>query len=296
MCDKHLPGFLIAGAQKAGTTFLWSILRQHPEVFLPSQKEINFFESSSDNYEKGAGWYRRFFLLVDKEKAVGEASPRYMFYSHVAERIYKFNKNMKLILVLRNPVTRAESHYLHNVKHGIESLGFSDALISEEKRIKESTFNYRAFGYVARGMYSRQIKEYLKFFDKESILILVFEDLIADPEKNMRRVHEFLGVPEHKYTFSNGKKNERSYVRSLTLNKALLRCKENARLNVIAKYVVPTSLRRSILERLRKFNRKGKQKNILNKEISKYIYKKTAEDIDELESKFELLLEKWKVG
>lgn len=105
-----LPNFLIVGAARAGTTSLYYYLKQHPDVFMSPKKEIDFFDVDK-NFEKGLDWYERYFEGYTGQKAIGEASPLYMYLEKVPKRIAKVIPDVKLIFILRNPVDRAYSHY-----------------------------------------------------------------------------------------------------------------------------------------------------------------------------------------
>jgi len=191
---QKLPDFIIIGAQKSGTTALWKCLRKHPEIFMPEEKEINYFKSDENNYAKGIDWYAGFFKDSKDEKSIGEASPRYLFYPDVAEKIHRFNKDIKLICILRNPVDRAYSHYWHNVRDGLEDLSFKEAVDREKERIKESDYNYRAYSYISRGFYYDQIRHFLDYFDITQIHFIIFEELIKHPAEIIEKTLEYLNV------------------------------------------------------------------------------------------------------
>lgn len=148
-----LLNFLIVGIQKGGTTSLWSYFRAHPDVFMPETKEVNFFRSSADNWEWGVEWYEQLFEGHDGERAVVEASPRYMYYENVPARIRQVNEDMRLVVVLQNPVDRAYSHYWHTVRNGEDDLPFEEAIERETERVQRSEFAGRAYSYVSRGFY-----------------------------------------------------------------------------------------------------------------------------------------------
>ena len=128
-----LPTFLIIGTMKGGTTSLHRYLRQHPEVFMPERKELNFFldeyagppidPPEERNWSRGITWYERQFAGAERERAVGEASAnysRYPTYPGVAERIAEVVPKVKIIYLVRNPIDRVFSHYLHDVANGRE--------------------------------------------------------------------------------------------------------------------------------------------------------------------------------
>ena len=124
-----LPNFMCIGASKSGTTSLYDILKQHSNIFLPTFKEPHFFDISPV-YEHGISWYdKTYFSGVKKEKCIGDFTPTYLFDKYAPERILSsLGKNVKFIIILRNPVDRAYSHYLHSKRDLHEHLSFEDAL------------------------------------------------------------------------------------------------------------------------------------------------------------------------
>jgi|SRR5690242_3518862 len=122
-----LPHFLIIGAQRCGTTSLFEYLARHPDVAPPSAKELHFFDSE---YHKGDAWYRERFPSLRNGFITGEATPYYIFHPHTPTRVRDWNSKVKLIVLLRNPVDRAYSHYHHEVRLGTESLDFETALVA----------------------------------------------------------------------------------------------------------------------------------------------------------------------
>ena len=202
---RSLPHFLIIGAQKSGTTSLFSYLEQHSQILTSLWKEVHFFDL---NYDKGASWYRSHFpvaLRVRPGSRVGEASPYYLCHPHSPGRIHDLLPEVRLIAILRNPTERAISHYFHEVKNGREPLPIMKALQAEEGRIsaewqkmrQDEFYSSRAhqyFSYKQRGVYIQQLKSYWKYFDKEQLLALSSESLFRDPNKKLQEVFRFLGV------------------------------------------------------------------------------------------------------
>ncbi|MEX2132610.1 MAG: sulfotransferase domain-containing protein, partial [Acidimicrobiia bacterium] len=121
----QLPTFLIAGAMRCGTTSLNAYLREHDEITVGQPKEVHFFDQ---NYERGIDWYLQHFPGSDTAKAIGEATPAYLYFPEVAERIATTLPDVKILLLLRDPVDRAHSHYWHNRSVGREKLEFAEAI------------------------------------------------------------------------------------------------------------------------------------------------------------------------
>ncbi|MGI8974390.1 MAG: sulfotransferase domain-containing protein [Gaiella sp.] len=202
---RPLPDFLVIGAQKAGTTALYSYLRAHPAITGPSWKEVSFFDR---HWARGVGWYRGNFPLRAGERRVGEASPSYLLHPRAPERARSVVPDTKLIALLREPGARAYSHYHHEVSLGREPLSFEDALAAEEERTAgevermqaDPTYFSRAWWdhtYLARGRYAEQLERWLAVFPPQQLLVLTTEELAADTATAYGRVLAFLGVATH---------------------------------------------------------------------------------------------------
>jgi len=225
---RTLPHFIIVGAQKAGTTSLYWYLLQHPQVLGVAKKEIHFFDTE---FHRGIRWYRANFpttmeiQIRDATKGIrhlsGEASPYYMFHPHAPRRMAEVVPAARLIVLLRDPVERAYSHYNHVVKRGGEPLPFEEAVKKEqerldgelEKMIADETYrspNYRRFSYVSRGYYVDQLKELGKFFPRKQIMVIKSEDLFQRTQETYDQVLEFLELKPWTLK-STASKNKGSY-------------------------------------------------------------------------------------
>jgi hypothetical protein len=202
---RPLPDFLILGAQKAGTTALFAYLRWHPGVTGPSWKEVSFFDR---HWRRGVAWYRGQFPLR-RAPLVGEASPGYLFHPLAPERVRATVPDARLIVLVRDPVDRALSHYHHEVALGREPLPFEAALDAEAERTRgeeermahdDSYFSHAwwDYTYVARGRYAAQLERWLAVFPREQLLVLASEELAADTPGAYGRVLDFLGAPAHR--------------------------------------------------------------------------------------------------
>lgn len=185
-----LPNFLIIGSQKSGTTSLFRVLKQHPEIFMPEKKELNFFFHDHE-YAKGEDHYRAFFSPAPPAtKAVGEASPGYICHPQAPERIHALLPQAKLILTVRNPIERAYSQYWDNRRSLSEHLTFPEVI----ETALEETYQPGRLGYFSRGTYMQYIQRYLALFPEENLLVLPFEELKTDPVGFFQRCFAFLGV------------------------------------------------------------------------------------------------------
>lgn len=202
---RPLPDFLILGAQKAGTTALYAYLRWHPGITGPAWKEVSYFDR---HYRRGVRWYRGHFPIRRGDRIVGEASPGYLFHPLAPERVRATVPEAKLIVLLRDPVDRALSHYHHEVSLGREPLSFEQAIEvepertrgEEERLVREPGYFSRAWwdhAYLARGRYAEQLERWLAVFPREQLLVLPSEELAADPGQTYARVLEFLSASPH---------------------------------------------------------------------------------------------------
>jgi hypothetical protein len=175
----RLPGFLIIGAMKSGTSSLHRYLGQHPDVFVSKRKELDFF---SYRYEQGFGWYMRQF----RAGVAGESSPNYLklhLWPETAERIHRHLPHARLICVLRNPIDRSLSHYLHGVWRGRTKRPFARAAAGDSNIVMTSRYGW-------------QLGHYLKYFDPDQLLLVTTEQLRADPTGTTGRVLRFIGVDD----------------------------------------------------------------------------------------------------
>jgi len=213
---RLLPSFIIFGVPRCGTTSLYNYLIQHPSVEPAIAKEIGFFEA---NFDKGLKWYKQFFptllhrynILKDfrSDFITGEATPTYINNPHVPERIKKCVPDVKLIVLLRNPVDRAFSQYFKIVKEGRENLSFEEAIRMEEKRIDGEfekmiqnknyySMNYHNYSYLSGGIYVDKLKKWFEIFPKEQILVLRSEDLYEKPSLIYETTLEYLNLRKWK--------------------------------------------------------------------------------------------------
>lgn len=207
---RILPSFLIIGAQRCGTTSLYHYLTQHPKILSSFTKEVHYFDGGLnpmiDNYSKGVDWYKSFFPLKrEKEVITGEASPLYLFNPLAPKRIFDLLPEIKMIVLLRNPTERAISQYFHERMLGFEQLPIEEAIFNEEKRnctlphdhlFKTESFVH--YSYKARGLYKKQIDNFLRYFPSKQMLILSSETFFREPEETLKRVFHFLELENHK--------------------------------------------------------------------------------------------------
>jgi hypothetical protein len=188
-----LPDFLLIGVAKAGTSWIFEILREHPDVFVPVAKDIMFFNRY---YAKGLAWYSRFFAERTDEKVGGELSHDYYLSEETARRIHDTLPDAKLICCLRETVDKLISAYVYNISTGHATMSFEDYVnYGEVSRNRKAAFDeYVEVSFARQVEYYENLKPYYDLFPREQILILFFEDLKRDPAGFARRLYAFLGV------------------------------------------------------------------------------------------------------
>ena len=207
----NMPNFLVIGAAKAGTTSLANYLDQHPDIYMSPMKEPKFFALEGEDLDfRGPGDqegmkrysvtnledYQALFQKVTTERAIGEASTLYLYSPKAVERIRYFTPAAKLIAIIRNPVERAYSNFLHNLLDGLEPLtDFAEALRVEEDRIRDNwapKWHYRTRGY-----YYGQLRRYFEAFDPGQVKVYLYDDFNdGNADELPQSIFGFLGVDE----------------------------------------------------------------------------------------------------
>jgi hypothetical protein len=198
----RLPDFVVIGAQKCGTGFFYRLLTRHPNVEPAAAKELHFFDRQ-EHFSKGIEWYRRFFPTLmpeDGQKSItGEGSPSYLIDRHAPERLAGAVPEARLIVLLRNPVDRAYSHYHHVMRNGKETRSFEEAIEEGRARLLEEDNEPSRPGlaesYLRRGIYVDQLLRWREFFGDEQMLVLKSEDFFKRPQESLKLVQSFLEVP-----------------------------------------------------------------------------------------------------
>jgi len=237
-----MPNFLIIGAMKSGTTALYYYLEQHPEIYMSPVKEPNFFSSQEQENAADAvtniGTYQHLFRGGSGKKAIGEASHSYLYEPSAAAEIKRYVPEAKLIAILRNPIDRAYSHFLHMVRSGTEPLDdFAQALREEEVGIhKERTFQ----DYIGRGLYYNQLKRYFGTFPQEQVRVYLYEDLSGAPISTVQDAFRFLKVDDSFVPDVSLRRNVSGQPKYKTLDGLLRR---QSRIKHAAKIYLPARMR-----------------------------------------------------
>lgn len=188
--------FMIAGAQKSGTTALNYYLKRHPRIALPAEKELHFFDNDALFANPATVSYELLHQAFDPAKPdsiAGENTPNYLYWPPALGRIRDYNPAIKLIILLRNPIDRAFSQWNMQRVRGIEPLDFLDAVRVEPERLTElPPEKLRKFAYVDRGRYGTQLARALSLFARERLFILKYEEFRARQRELVDEVFRFL--------------------------------------------------------------------------------------------------------
>ncbi len=222
-----LPTFIIAGAQKSGTTSLWYYLKAHPQVCMAAKKEPNFFNPAigcgehpdgrapryPGCYGKGLDWYQSQFPGCENARAVGEASTPYMSDDGAAELIHQHLPQVKLVFILRDPATRAFSNYWQEIKEGWKLPDFAEMAAQRHPALQR---------YLYVSAYHLHLKRYLGLFPQGQIGVFLYDDLEQEPEGLVRRLYRFIGVEETFVPPNLGQMyNQKSVIRYRKINQIL---------------------------------------------------------------------------
>jgi len=188
--------FVLAGAQKSGTTALHYFLSRHPRIAMGDQQEIHFFDNdgvfvSGMDYEQ----LHKHYPPLAPSTIAGDCTPSYIYHAPAAERIWKYNPNIKLLVLLRNPVERAFAHWNMQRFRGREPLDFFDAVREEKTRITGAPpTEARRFAYVDRGFYGHQLARLFKFFTRKQVKAIKFEEFRDKQSETLNSIFSFLGL------------------------------------------------------------------------------------------------------
>lgn len=291
--------FICVGAQKAGTSTLHDVLYQHPNICLPKVKETQFFLNLSE-YEKGISYYfEKYFLSCsDSNALLGEIDPELLFSENAPQRLFEtLGSELKILIILRDPVKRAYSQYQMSKSRGLETLSFLEAIELEQKRIvlddteKGSNSKRKHFSYIARGLYVQQIKRYFNYWDRSNIKIVIFEELMDKKKKGYEGILEFIGATKTESLMFDLKSNYATETRAPKLSKLINT--DNPIRNAVGKFI-PPSFKPAIVRMLRK-SMSTRSKNKLNSLDEKQIYQKYFKsEINDLENLLDRDLSFWR--
>jgi len=301
-----LPNFLIIGAGKSGTTSIYEYLSQHPEVFMSPVKETNFFalegkevkaRDNSPEQTEHYPWainnftdYQGLFEEAGNAKAIGEASPMYLYNKDAPVRIKERLPRVKLIAILRQPVDRLYSRYMHLMREGREpGKQFADAL-------DEQSIWWRRNDLVKEGFYGTYLKRYYGLFNNDQIKVLLYDELKSNPEKVMLELYEYIGVeptfkPDFSTEFNKSGRIKNRFVNQLIGQNSIVTKTLQSTSPTLLKYIKGQRHLKAIITKWRNKNlQKGTLSPVLKQEMTQSIY---HEEIGLLETLMQRDLSQW---
>jgi len=193
------PTFIGLGGQKCASSWLHAIFNDHPDAYVSTPKELNFFSAF---YDRGQHWYESHFAAGNGRIAVGEISPSYLPDRDAPARAHAYNPDFRLLLALRDPIERAYSNHLHDIRLGY----YQGADLSFEAGLANNPM------YVEQSRYAKHLSAWLEHFSKERVLVVLQEEIAADPQYQARRVYEFLGIASDHVSDFVGQRSNESYL------------------------------------------------------------------------------------
>lgn len=180
MSDRHLPDFIHAGAQKAGSTWIYQALQEHPEVYMAEKEPVNYFDI---NYHRGREWYRGQFDGYMGENVVGDESPGYLKHPLAPERVAEILPDTKVVFCLRNPVERAFSQWWH-----------AESYWTNTHFGRNTHHHATADVFVTPGYYNYHLSRWEEYFDPDQLKVTFFDDFVANNESFIQGIYEYIGV------------------------------------------------------------------------------------------------------
>jgi hypothetical protein len=296
-----LPNFLIIGAAKSGTSALYTYIKQHPEIFMSTPKELRYFSYTGPHASgldknfvhegvTSLGEYEQCFESVKNEKIIGEASPMYLYIDGTAERIKEKIPNVKMLAIIRNPVYRAFSAYTHALRDWKEQAkSFQEALELEQERIDAGWG--MLWHYTKAGFYHEQLSRYFRVFDSEQMKVVLYDDLISNVTALLKEIYSFLGVDPKFVADTSSRPNVSGFPINQKYHKFLHRLfMENNPIKGISRVVIPKSVRHKAMISLRSLNL---EKRSIPEDIRKDLVKLFYDDIRKLEGLIHRDLSLW---
>lgn len=240
--------FLIIGAQKAGTTSLHHYLMQHPDLFLPEAKDLQFFLNAG-SYEVKERDFDLYYSKIDQEKLIGGSQVQLMYFPESANRLFEYNSDMKLIAVLRNPIERAYSAYWYAKRKAWEiSESFEIAINKEADRLKGEFREQADLTYLSHGIYEKQIDNLMSIFPSSNLYIGLFDDLKNNPKQFVADIFSWLGVDPRVEIDTEQQSNKAAIPQSMLLQKFLM--KPPSQLRALFHQLFPKSVQKTIQEKI----------------------------------------------
>jgi hypothetical protein len=285
------PNLILLGAQKSGTTAVYNWLSQHPDIFgNAAMKDFPFF-CRPDYYDHGLDWFSRHFKGHAGQRYILHGYVHYLFLGdEVAQRLFRYNPELKLLVLLRNPVERAFSGFLQARKTGDELTERFEEALQADRQGKLLTLRERVDrSYLSHGLYSNQLEQYLRYFPKSQIKVILYDKICASPKESCSEIFRFLRLDqgfEPKFT----KKNAYGKTRFSGIESLIRKGVRSSSL----RNILPLSMRSKIRDGLRALNTTAADKPEMEPETLKMLHDYYADEIDSLEKLTGLSLENWR--
>ncbi|MCS4122730.1 sulfotransferase family protein [Salinibacter ruber] len=255
MSDDGLPDFFLLGAAKCATTSLYCYLKQHPELHLPDHKEPHFFNDPEEEFRERLDEYRSLYL-PSGSKPTCDGTPSYFRNADIViprmKHLYE-NKSPKFILIFRDPVERAFSHYLHKRRAGVVPDTFEKALKEEKQQPEKSHTVWKS--YFQDGLYADRLAQWQRQFPEEHFHVLLLEDLKQDAEQALRQVFQFLDVSSKVEIDTSKQYNQNRGIRNKWVRNLMRAPSET--LHSLVTTVIPTRLRKRLRQAVHEWNQRS---------------------------------------
>ncbi|MFT4680398.1 MAG: hypothetical protein ACI9FU_000731 [Granulosicoccus sp.] len=283
--------FLIIGTQKAGTTSLYNYIDEHPQIFVPEVKEIQYFVDDRF-YKQGPKYLAPFFKGSEDAKARGMAYVHMLPFADCPKRVAEFNPEMKVIVMLRDPLKRAYSAYNFAAKNGWEKKGvsFLESFDLEPVRLNGNYTERYELGYFNNGLYHRHLSNWAKWFSKEKMLILKDSELRHERETTLKRVFAFLGVEQEASINLKVEHNKAGGIKNPALQKVLLDKEAGwkRKLGAVIPKPVKVALRANVIKPVMEWNQKEEASKPITAEEKAAIAPYFKDDLDALKRDFDI--------
>jgi hypothetical protein len=286
--------FLGIGVAKSGSTWLADKLRLHPQIFVPDEKSIYYFnqymgkgsKQINENNKRPLQWYHSFFAEASPRQITGEISPEYLMHENCAKDIFDYNPNIKLLVTLRDPVQRAHSQYLFRQQTGLSRYPSFEAAIGDFPLLLDT------------GFYYRHLKRYFDLFPRENIKVMFYEDLKKDGDRFYRNVLSFLGAEEYRPEGLETRSNVTMEVRSRALARLItstdLYIQHRSSLRFVRTFINGLGLHKMAKAVSRANKQSATEKPRLDKALESSLREHFREDIENLERLLKKDLSHWK--
>ena len=282
---------LLIGAGRSGTTTLYEHLKQHPEICFSNMKEIPYF-SVEDIYTRGDLYYHSFFKCTEK-KVIASSDTYLLIDKEAPNRIVQYNPDMKLIVLLREPVERAYSSYIYALNNGHEknNVSFKDSFEKEQENINQKNIiTQNNLGHFYTGLYYKHISYWMQFFPKENFLLLKTEDLKNNYQEVLKSVCTFLGISEFKES-TDIKTNQASGAKCMFIHQFFINRDQVFR--KILRKIIPDSIKKRVfnsglIEKIVHINRKQNSYPKLTEEERNIVSNYFVEDSEKLKQEYNI--------